>query len=90
MIEHCISLFSKRQKEKAYRIYVTDCLKTIAENTTHLMGIQGVVDYGSTMPERWVDLVSPDIEKQKKIEEFNNMSTDEIVDGIWNRAKKGG
>lgn len=54
------------------------------------MGIQGVVDYGSTMPERWVDLAYVDAEKKKKIEEFNNMSTDEVVDGIWNRAKKGG
>ena len=54
------------------------------------MSMNGVVDYGSTMPERWVDLVSPDVEKQKKIEEFKSMSTDEVVDGIWNRAKKGG
>lgn len=31
MVEHCISTFSKEQKEKAYRAYVTDALKMIAE-----------------------------------------------------------
>lgn len=90
MIEHCISLFSKKQKEKAYRIYVTDCLKAIADNTTHLLGIDGVIDYGTTIPHRFVDMVYPDKEKQKKQEEFDKMSTKDIVDGIWNRAKKGG
>jgi hypothetical protein len=90
VIEHCISLFSKKQKEKAYRIYVTDCLKAITENTTHLMSMNGVVDYGSTMPERWIELVDVDIEKKKKIEEFNSTSADDFVDDMWNRMKKGG
>jgi hypothetical protein len=90
VIEHCISLFSERQKEKTYRIYVTDCLKVISENTTHLMSNKGIVDCGSHMTQRWYDIVNVDIEEQKKIEEFNNTSTDDFVDDIWSRMKKGG
>lgn len=91
MIEHCISLFHKNQIEKIYRIYITDCLQAIAENTTHLMSLrQGVIDYGSKMQSRWMDLAYSDVEKLKKIDEFNAKTTDEVVDGIWNNIKKGG
>ncbi len=33
MRDVCISLFQKEQKEKAYKIYVTECLRMIAQNT---------------------------------------------------------
>jgi hypothetical protein len=52
--------------------------------------MNGVVEYGSTMPERWIELVDVDIEKKKKIEEFNSTSADDFVDDMWNRMKKGG
>ena len=71
MIEHCISLFKKEQVEKAYRIYVTDCLQAIAENTTHIVGAGGVVDYGKTMKARWIDIID---QKQE-----NTQSADEII-----------
>lgn len=29
VIEHCVSAFLERQKEKAYKIYITDCLYSI-------------------------------------------------------------
>lgn len=87
VIEHCISLFSKKQIEKAYRIYVTDCLKAIAENTTHLMSFEGVIDVGSHMESRFADII--DFEKKKKIEEFEKKSTNQIVDEIWNGMKGG-
>ena len=32
-IQHCVSLFRKEQEEKAYKIYVTECLKAMTENT---------------------------------------------------------
>lgn len=37
-IQHCVSLFRKEQEEKAYKIYITECLKVIAENTAHACG----------------------------------------------------
>lgn len=87
MIEHCISLFSKKQIDKAYRIYITDCLKAIAENTTHLLGMDGIVDYGSHMQERFADIIN--FEQKKKIQEFEQKTTKEVVDDIWNRMKGG-
>lgn len=50
MIEHCISAFSKSQEEKAYRVYVTDALKVISENT-----VDG--EHRSTMAKRWIELI---------------------------------
>ena len=49
MIDHCVSALSISQQEKMYRIYVTDCLKYLTENTMHLVGTNGVVDYGIKM-----------------------------------------
>lgn len=37
-----------------------------------------------------MDLAYSDVEKLKKIDEFNAKTTDEVVDGIWNNIKKGG
>lgn len=54
------------------------------------MGLQGMVDYGSYMPTRWIDMIDVDIEKKKKIEEFNNTSANDFVDDMWNRMKKKG
>lgn len=90
VIEHCISLFQKYQEEKAYRIYVTDCLKTIVENTTHHVSIQGVVDMGSTINKRWIDIIDYDNDKEKKKEKFEQISAVEYAAGIWERAKKKG
>lgn len=85
MIDHCVSAFRKEQEEKSYRIYVTDCLKAIAENTTHLVGLDGVVEYGAKISERWIDLIEP---KAKKIDQNETMTCEEIVTGIWKRMKK--
>lgn len=84
--ELCISLFEKYQEEKSYRIYITDCLQTIAENTTHIMGMNGVVDYGRKMTMRWLDLIEP---KKKKPDLNETMSCDQIVDKIWNKIERG-
>lgn len=57
------------------------------------MGLQGMVDYGSYMPTRWIDMIDVDIEKQKKIEKFKETSANDYVDEMWNRMerkKKGG
>lgn len=63
---------------------------SISENTTHHISMGGMVEWGSHMPSRWIELVDVDIEKKKKIEEFNNTSADDFVDDMWNRMKKKG
>ena len=59
MIEHCISALKHNNEEKSYKAYVTDALMAIADNTTHLVGAQGVVDYGRTIKQRWTELLNP-------------------------------
>ena len=49
VIEHCVSLFLKKQEEKLYQYYVTDALKTILD-TMH--GMYG----GGYMQARYADL----------------------------------
>jgi hypothetical protein len=55
----------------------------IANNTTHLVGMQGVVDYGMTIKTRWIDLGNP---PQPEAPE-DNRSSEEIATDIWNRIR---
>lgn len=87
MIDHCVSAFSKKQEDKAYRVYVTDCLKAIAENGTHLVGASGVVDYGSKMNIRFFDIISPpDETEQEEVEDTRTCA--DIVDSVWEGMNK--
>lgn len=64
---------------------MTDVLQAIAENTTHLVGPGGVVDYGRTMNKRWIDVIStisqPDDEPE------DNRPSEEIASDIWKRIR---
>lgn len=44
--------FYKNQKEEIYKIYVTDCLKIIAQNTANFSG-------GNVIKSRYSDLIQP-------------------------------
>lgn len=67
MIDHCVSAFRKEQEEKAYRIYVTDGIKAIVENTAKFAG-------GTIIKERYINLVKPKKEETR--------TTKDIIDGI--------
>lgn len=82
MIEHCVSEYLIRREEKMYRIYVTDALKVLAENTTHYQGAEEMFDYGSTLTVRWIELFEP-----RKEEPTDNRSCEEIVHDIWERIR---
>lgn len=86
--EWCISLFHKEQEEKSYRIYVTDCLQSIAENTMHVFVLNDIIDYGAKMKRRWIDIIEPK-EEAKKESKNENRSTKEIVDDMWSRMFRG-
>lgn len=83
-----MSAFIKKQEEKLYRVYITDCLKAISENGTHLVGMNGVVDYGSKMQARWYDLAFPEKEIEQK-EQEDTRSCEEIVDSVWSGMNRG-
>lgn len=52
VIEHCISLFQKEQIDKSYRIYITDALQAIANNSAGS-------DKRVSINKRWIDVVEP-------------------------------
>ena len=65
-------------------MYVTDALKVLTENTTHFVGVNEFIDYGSTMNARWVDVLKP-----KQEEEEDDRPCTEIVHEIWERMRNG-
>ena len=67
VIQHCISAFTKDQKEQLYRVYITDALKIIAENTARSNG-------GNMIQARYAELINPPEEETR--------TKDEIVGNI--------
>ena len=66
-----MSKVSQQAKDTAYRVYVTDCLKLIAENTAN-------ISRGQYMKSRYYD-----INNQAKVD---TRTGDEIVEDIIKRA----
>ena len=62
VIEHYIAYFQKEQQEKMYKIYITDSLKMIAENTAKAHG-------GSYLNSRFIDIIEPGKEETRTAEE---------------------
>ena len=56
----------------------------IAENTTHLITNQGVVDYGKCINKRWAELIDPPKQVEK---EEDNRPSEEIAEDIWARIR---
>ena len=50
-MDYCIAFFRRKQKENAFRIYVTDALYAITANTARMFG-------GSSMKMRYADLIN--------------------------------
>lgn len=74
------------QRDLTYRIYVTDCLQSISENTTHIGGLNGVVDYGKSMPKRWYDFINPAEEQPQE----DDRSVTEIAADIFAKMRRKG
>lgn len=63
VIEHYIAYFKKKQEEKTYKMYITDALRLIAENSAKMAG-------GSYIQARYVDLVEPKKEETRTANEI--------------------
>lgn len=72
VIDNYISYFQKRQKEKAYQVYVTDALKVIAENTSRING-------GAYMNARFLDIIEPHIETR---------TSEEVIETIKDKLSR--
>lgn len=63
VIEHYIAFFQKEQQEKAYRVYVTDALRIVTENTAKQGG-------GTYLTTRYADLIEPRKEETRTANEI--------------------
>lgn len=75
MIDHCVGFFQRKQEEKKYRIYITDALKVLTENTAKIFG-------GATMKMRYAELIDTEPQKEEK------RTADEVVDSIKEKLEK--
>ena len=66
-----MSKVKQQAKDTAYRVYVTDCLKLIAENTAN-------ISRGQYMKLRYYDIIHP--------AKVDTRTGDEIVEDIIKRA----
>ena len=80
-----MSTLKSNNEKKSFEVYVTDALMAIAENTTHIVGAQGVFDYGRSFKQRWIDLITPKPVEEEKPED--NRPSEEIASDIWERIR---
>ena len=66
-----MSKVKQQAKDTAYRVYITDCLKMISENTAN-------ISRGHYMKVRYYDIIHP--------AKVGNRTGDEIVEDIIKRA----
>ena len=78
-----MSSLKSNNEEKSYRIYVTDALQAIAKNTTHFLGIEGMVDYGISINKRWIELFDAPLPEEPE----DNRPSEEIAADIWKRIR---
>lgn len=61
-MRYVVLRWQKEQQKLAYRIYITDALQSIAENTAKM------VDGGKYLNKRYYDVISTNIQKEEKAE----------------------
>lgn len=72
VIEHCISLFRKKQEKKILKVYITDGLKVITET---LQGVYG----GAALSTRYLDIIDPP--------PVDDRTADDIIENIKNKLQ---
>lgn len=72
MIDHCIAAYKKQIEDDHYKVYVTDALKVISENTAKFVG-------GSSMSIRYFDIINP------PKEETEEKDPNEVIENIKNK-----
>ena len=78
--ETCISLFKKEQEENAVKIYYSECLRILTENTAKIV----MLESGGKVDASYLTIKLHDILHPKPID---NRTKAEIVDGIRKKLK---
>lgn len=74
-MEHCVSSFLEIQRNKAYKIYITDCLYSIANMYSATHGVEQAIT------KRFAEILEP--KKQEKEE-----TADDIISRMREKAKR--
>lgn len=70
-MRYAVARYQSQQRDLAYRIYITDCLRIIGENTANMGD-------GAYIPTRFVDIINP--------KPADNRTGEEIAADIIKRA----
>lgn len=76
MIDVCIAALRREQEDYKYRVYVTDALQVIAENTSKFGG-------GKYLQARYADMALPPVPKKEE-----TRTAEEVIDGIKDKLRK--
>ena len=72
--DFCISLFLKEQEQKAYQMYITDCLRILVNSM------------GCKLNARYIDIIEPKPEETRTADEI----IEQVTNSILKCGKKGG
>lgn len=75
VIDHCVGFFQRRQEEQKYRIYITDALKAITDNTVRMYG-------GVSLKMRYADMIDTTPQKEE------TRTAEEVIDHIKEKMQK--
>lgn len=59
IVDHCVSLFNNKAKERLYQTYITDTLKCLNDNLAKVIG-------GSSIKARYYDLLEAGSQKESE------------------------
>ena len=62
-MRYCVARFNEKERNDAYRIYVTDALRVVAENTARYAG-------GNYIKARYADIIEPKKQDNRTCEEI--------------------
>lgn len=75
VLEYCVKRFNNAQREEIYRIYISDTLRIISENTAKFVG-------GNYIKKRYYDFVKEPNGHTKN----DNRSAKEIINDVVNKS----
>ena len=82
VIDHCLHQLKKLSEEKVFRIYLTDALKALTENTGRL------VKDGVKMSTRFCDLIEEKEEQSPEEKASDEIKAQEIISMMRERLSK--
>lgn len=87
-MEHCISALKEYREDMRFRVYVTDALRAVADNTTQIYTLKGLVNYGKRMNARFADGI-PALYRSKAKRKPESGKETESKEAVISRIKEG-